>query len=154
MEKEFREISTTGVMLHQAVATKLGLHITDHKCIGILAELGPISAGKLAEVTGLTTGAITGVLNRLEKAGYAKRVPNPDDRRNIRVEPRNLARFNDRMEDLLGPLRTLMRSLSSKYSTGELELFLDFMKASVAISRAETARLQSTGSVKSSKAKS
>jgi DNA-binding MarR family transcriptional regulator len=119
-----------------------------------LAEFGPLSAGKLAELTGLTTGAITGVLNRLEKAGYAKRVLNPEDRRNVRVEPRNLTKFHERTEKLLGPLRSKMRSLSSKYSTGELELVLDFMKASVAISREETERLQSKRSVKMSKGKS
>jgi DNA-binding MarR family transcriptional regulator len=154
MEAGFREISTTRIMLHQAVATRLGLHITDHKCVGILAEFGPLSAGKLAELTGLTTGAITGVLNRLEEAGYAKRILNPEDRRNVRVEPRNLTKFHERMEQLLVPLTSKMRSLSSKYSTGELELVLDFMKASVAISREETERLQSKRSVKRSKGKS
>jgi DNA-binding MarR family transcriptional regulator len=143
LERGFREASTTGVMLHQAVADHLGLHLTDHKCMGMLCELGPLSAGDLARLTGLTTGAITGVLNRLERAGYAKRVPNPKDRRNIRVEPRNVAQFARRMEGLLGPLRERMRALSSKYSSRELALILDFMKASVAISRDETARLQS-----------
>lgn len=141
----FREISTTDIMLHHAVATKLGLYITDHKCVGMLAEFGPLSAGKLAQLTGLTTGAITGVLNRLEKAGYAKRVLNPEDRRNVRVEPRNLAKFNDRMKQLLGPLRSKMHSLSSKYRTEELELVLEFMKSSVAISREEIERLQPNG---------
>lgn len=143
LEKGFRDVSGTGVMLHQAVADHLGLHLTDHKCMGLLCERGPLSAGDFAKLTGLTTGAITGMLNRLERAGYAKRVHNPDDRRNIRVEPQNVAKFHQRMERLLGPLRGRMRALSSKYNSEELALVLDFIKASVAISREETARLQS-----------
>ena len=143
LEKGFREVSTTGVMLHQAVADQLGLHITDHKCVGMLCEFGPLSAGELAELTGLTTGAITGVLNRLEGAGYARRVRNPEDRRNIRVEARNLAKFNERMGQLLGPLREKMRVLSSRYGPEKLALVLEFMNASVAISREETKRIQS-----------
>lgn len=143
LEKGFREAGATGIMLHQAVADRLGLYLTDHKCMGMLCEIGPLSAGELAELTGLTTGAITGVINRLERAGYAKRVPNPQDRRNINVEARNVAKFKARMEDLLGPLREKMRAVLSRYSGEELTLILEFMKASVAISRAETERLQS-----------
>jgi DNA-binding MarR family transcriptional regulator len=146
LEKGFREVSATGIMLHQAVADNLDLHLTDHKCMGMLCEMGPLSAGKLAELTGLTTGAITGVINRLEQAGYAKRVPNPQDRRNINVEARNVAKFSARMEGLLGPLREKMRALLSGYGAEELRLILDFLKASVAISRAEAERLQSSGS--------
>ena len=121
--------------------------------MGMLCELGPLSAGDLANLTGLTTGAITGVLNRLERAGYAKRVPNPKDRPNIWVEPQNVAKFEQRMEGLLGSLRERMRALSSRYSSDELASVLDFMKASIAISRDETARLQSGLSGKRSRSK-
>jgi predicted transcriptional regulator len=143
LEKGFRDASTAGVMLHQMVAERLGLHITDHKCMGMLCELGPLSAGRLAELTGLTTGAITSVLNRLERHGYARRVRNPKDRRNINVEALNVAEFSERMEGLFGPLRERMRALSSKYSTEEMALIDGFIKSAVAISRAETARLRS-----------
>lgn len=143
LERGFREVSTAGIMLHQVVAERLGLNITDHKCMGMLCELGPLSAGKLAELTGLTTGAITGVVNRLERSGYARRVRNLKDRRNINVEALNVTEFNERMETLLGPLRRRMRSLSSGYSVEEMTLIGEFMKEAVAISRDETLRLQS-----------
>jgi DNA-binding IclR family transcriptional regulator len=143
LEKGFRDASTVGVMLHQTVAERLGLHITDHKCMGMLCELGPLSAGRLAELTGLTTGAITSVLNRLERHGYARRVRNPKDKRNINVEALNVVEFNERMEGLFGPLRKRMRALSSKYSTEEMALIDGFIKSAVAISRGETARLRS-----------
>lgn len=143
LEKGFRDVSTAGVMLHQTVAERLGLHITDHKCMGMLCELGSLSAGRLAELTGLTTGAITSVLNRLERHGYARRARNPKDKRIINVEALNVAEFNERMEGLLGPLRKRMRVLSSKYSAEEMAVIDDFIKSAVAISRAETARLRS-----------
>jgi len=132
-------------MLHQSVAGRLGLHITDHKCMGMLCELGPLSAGRLAELTGLTTGAITNVLNRLEQRGYARRVRYPNDKRSINVEALNVAAFNERMEQLLGSLRKRMRALSSKYSSQEMALIDGFIKSAVAISRDETLRLRSSG---------
>jgi DNA-binding MarR family transcriptional regulator len=143
LERGFRDTSTAGIMLHQVVAGRLGLHITDHKCMGMLCELGPLSAGRLAELTGLTTGAITGVLNRLERAGYARRIRNPKDRRNVNVEARNVARFYRRMEALLGPLGKRMRTMSARYSPAELALFRDFINEAIAITRDETLRLRS-----------
>ncbi len=64
-----RETSTVTILFHQAIADRLGMNVTDHKCAGILARSGPITAGELARRTGLTTGAITGVIDRLEQAG-------------------------------------------------------------------------------------
>lgn len=141
LEIGFRETSTAGIMLHQVVAERLGLNLTDHKCMAFLCEFGPVPAGRLAELTGLTTGAITGVLNRLERAGYARRIRNPKDKRNINVEARNVVRFGQRMEALLGPLQTRMRALASKYSDEELALIYGFMQSAVAITREETLRL-------------
>lgn len=150
LEKGFRDSSMVGIMLHQTIAERLGLHITDHKCMGLLCEFGPLSAGKLAELTGLTTGAITGVLNRLEKRGYARRIPNPKDRRNINVEALNVEKFYGRMNDLLGSLHKRMTALSSKYSIEEMSLIDNFIKYAVAISREETFRLR-TKSTQSTK---
>ena len=67
---KFREISTETILFHQAVAYTLGLHITDHKSLEILYRFGAMPAGRLAELTGFTTGAVTGIIDRLEKAGY------------------------------------------------------------------------------------
>ncbi|MEU7941808.1 MarR family transcriptional regulator [Microbispora bryophytorum] len=69
------------------IAQRLGLNVTDVTCLGFILAAGddPISAGALAEQAGLTTGAVTGVLNRLEKAGFAHRRADPEDRRRVRV---------------------------------------------------------------------
>src|SRR5271157_5057901 len=95
----FRQLATATVMFHQAIADRLGMHVTDHKCLDILVQTGPIPAGALAERTGLTTGAITGVIDRLEKAGFVRRIKDPDDRRRVVIEP-----FADRIEKEIAPL--------------------------------------------------
>lgn len=70
----------------QAVADTLGINRTDMRCLDVIESEGPVAAGRLAEATGLTTGAITTVLDRLEKRGFARRVPDPRDRRRVLVE--------------------------------------------------------------------
>lgn len=143
LEREFRNSSAAGLMLHQAVADRLGLHITDHKCMGMLCELGPVTAGKLAEFTGLTTGAITSVINRLERHGYARRVRDANDQRVVRVEAIRVKEFAKKMEELLGPLGKRMRELCSTYSQDELRVIQKFLGKAIAISRDETAHLRS-----------
>jgi len=78
--------SDTDVMFSQALADQLGLNLTDLKASSMLNWTGPMPAGRMAELTGLTTGAITGVLDRLEKSGWVKRVKDPGDRRHVIIE--------------------------------------------------------------------
>jgi MarR family transcriptional regulator, organic hydroperoxide resistance regulator len=75
-----------GVILYnQRVADQLGMHPTDMQSLHLLDLLGPLTPGKLAECTGLTTGGVTVMLDRLEKAGYARRERNPADRRSVLI---------------------------------------------------------------------
>ena len=74
-------------MFHQAVAECVGLNVTDHKCLDVLVRSGPMTAGQLAQLTGLTTGAVTGVLDRLERAGFVRRQSDPSDRRRVIAQP-------------------------------------------------------------------
>src|SRR2546427_10347158 len=76
-----RRQSTATVLFHAAVAERLGLSATDHKYADLIARQGPMTAGELADRAGLTTGAITGVLDRLEQAGGGRRERDPHDRR-------------------------------------------------------------------------
>src|ERR671921_153093 len=84
---KFAEMSTETILFHQALADILGFHITDHRCMHFLHRYGPMPAGRLSEVTGLTTAAVTSIIDRLEQAGYAKRTNDPKDRRKTIVEP-------------------------------------------------------------------
>jgi DNA-binding MarR family transcriptional regulator len=85
-----RELSTTSIFFHQAIAGKLGLNVTDTRCFELMSRYsqGPLTAGDLARATGLTTGAVTGILDRLEKAGLVERYRNAIDRRKVFVRPR------------------------------------------------------------------
>jgi DNA-binding MarR family transcriptional regulator len=80
-----RILTRSSFLFQNAIAVKMDLNVTDAECVDFLIEMGPSTAGDLAKVTGLTTGAITNVIDRLEKAGYVKREKDPEDRRKVMV---------------------------------------------------------------------
>src|SRR5437867_12216138 len=80
-----RELATAVIAFHEAGARRLGMTAAERKCAGMIAGLGECTPKQLAEMTGLTTGAITGTVDLLERAGYAMREPNPMDRRSLNV---------------------------------------------------------------------
>lgn len=131
-----RESSTGAIMLHQAVADRLGLHPTDHKCADFLCRGGPLTAGDIAERTGLTTGAVTGVIDRLEAAGYVRREPDPADRRRVIVRP--VPHRLRRIGRLFEPLAAAMAELCARYTDRELAVILDFMTRSDEVARRHT----------------
>jgi len=147
--QEFREMSAATIMFHQAVADRLGMNVTDHKCADILSRTGPITAGELAERTGLTTGAITGVIDRLEKAGFVRRVRDPHDRRRVIIEP-----SSDKLGQEIGPLFESMAQataeLCARYSTQELAVIQDFASRAHQMAYEEARKLRegSTGKTK------
>src|SRR5579871_2016463 len=79
-----RDFVAAVVVFHELVGRCLGLSATDRKCLDLLSR-GPVTAGEIAKFTGLTTGAVTGIIDRLAKAGYAERVNDPQDRRRVLV---------------------------------------------------------------------
>jgi DNA-binding MarR family transcriptional regulator len=117
-------MSAATIMFHQAVADRLGLNPTDHKCADLLILKGAMTAGELANLTGLTTGAITGVIDRLEKAGFVRREDDPNDRRRVivRALPKRLCEVGRLFE----PLAAAMAKVCSRYSDRELAIILDF----------------------------
>lgn len=139
----FREMSTETIMFHQAVADELGLYITDHKCLDLIHRFGAMPAGILGEMTGLTTGAITGMIDRLEKAGYVKRANDPKDRRKTIVEPVRNTKLEKKIEMIFTPLHERMHKFLSSYSDSELTFLLDTMKELIEKTREESERLRS-----------
>jgi DNA-binding MarR family transcriptional regulator len=123
--QEFRQLSTATIMFHQAVADRLHMNVTDHKCADILLRAGRLSAGELARRTGLTTGAITGVIDRLAKAGFVRRAKDPADRRRVIIEP-NLKHIERKIGPLFESMAQASARLCEPYSTDELRLILDF----------------------------
>ncbi|HEY4158575.1 MAG TPA: MarR family transcriptional regulator [Polyangiaceae bacterium] len=138
---EGRKMSTQTVLFHTAVADRLGLNPSDHKCGDlIISQSEPMTAGRLAEITGLSTGAITGVIDRLEQAGFVVRAHDPSDRRRVVVQP-----TPERMPDLrrfFEPLRAAMQAVCEKYSEQELELLIDFMQRCREVSAQQVRRLR------------
>ena len=104
----------------------LGINNTDGRCLDIISRLGKVSAGQLANLSGLTTGAVTAVIDRLEKAGYVLRVRDPIDRRKIWVEPtshvQTLVQIIFGVYDLIGPL--MMRH----FTDAQLDGILAFLR--------------------------
>jgi DNA-binding MarR family transcriptional regulator len=108
------------------VCQLLGINRTDARCLDILEEHGSMSAGDLAEASRLTTGAITAVLDRLERAGYAHRVPDAADRRRVLVELTPKAR--EAAIELMGtPMAELSAPIAMSYSEEQLRLFIEFI---------------------------
>jgi DNA-binding MarR family transcriptional regulator len=140
---KIREMSTEAVMFHQAFADELGLYVTDHKCMDIIHRLGAMPAGKLGELTGLTTGAITGMIDRLEKAGYVRRTNDPKDRRKTIVEPVRNKKLERKIEMIFTPIHERMHKFLSSYSDSELTLLLDAMTKLIEQTREESKRLRS-----------
>ncbi|HEY3944851.1 MAG TPA: MarR family transcriptional regulator [Solirubrobacteraceae bacterium] len=109
----------------EAVTELFGVNRTDSRCLDILEQHGRMTAGHLAALSGLSTGAVTAVVDRLERAGYAQRVPDPSDRRRVLVELTE--RAQTLIWELMGrPLREAARPVMEAYSDAELELLLEF----------------------------
>jgi DNA-binding MarR family transcriptional regulator len=111
----------------ELLAEIMGINRTDARCMDILDQHGSMSAGDLAEASRLTTGAITAVIDRLERAGLARRVPDPADRRRVLVEPTEKA-FALAMELMVEPMRALYVPMAEGYSEDDLRLILDFTR--------------------------
>jgi DNA-binding MarR family transcriptional regulator len=100
-----RELSTMTVLFHSRIAEQLGLSGTDHKCLDLaMRAKAPLTAGQLAQLSGLSTGAVTGVIDRLERRGFVRRVRDPHDRRKVLVEVTDVdeSRFVHLFQDLAG----------------------------------------------------
>ena len=124
LENAMRRSSAQGVIFGQTVANTAGISGSDLECLDFLNLEGRVTAGRLAEVTGLTTGAITGVVDRLEKAGFVRRERDEVDRRKvfIAIVPEKVARIGR----LYVPMQEAMQKLWSTYSEAELLLLLRF----------------------------
>jgi DNA-binding MarR family transcriptional regulator len=124
LEHAMRRASGMGAIFSQAVADYVGISSSDLECLDFLNLEGRATAGRLAEVTGLTTGAITGVVDRLEKAGFVRRERDEQDRRKVFIAliPQNIARIGKLYEHMQ---RAMLKNWES-YSDDELRLLLRF----------------------------
>jgi DNA-binding MarR family transcriptional regulator len=110
----------------EGLAKKLKLSRTDMRCLDLIGRLGPMTAGHLAEESGLTTGAVTFILDRLEESGMVTRRRDTEDRRRVWVEIVPAAR--QRLQSLQQPVAEEMRQVAQRFKAEELAIVRDFMR--------------------------
>lgn len=138
-----RDLSTAVVLFHEAIAAQLGMSATEWKCLSLLDRHGPVTASHLARSSGFTTGAITGIVDRLERAGYAHREPHPKDRRSVVIRCLGLGDLNAKIIPIFTSLGRATDSLAARYNSTELAAIQTYMEGMIQILRAETAKLTS-----------
>jgi len=114
------------------------------KCLGLLDLHGPSTASRLAELSGFTTGAITGIVDRLERGGYVRRQPHPTDRRSVIVQPLHVPGLKERVAPIFQSLGRAMAEIAGHYSGKELAAISKFMGETTEALRRETAKIKRT----------
>ena len=135
-----QEMSGASVLFSQAMANRLGMGASDLECLSLLFTGGSMTAGELAEASGLSTGAITGVIDRLERTGHVTRQRDSTDRRLVHVvlRPESIMTIAPSFD----PMEAAMKTLFDRYTDDELRLILGFCRRATEITREETHRLR------------
>jgi DNA-binding MarR family transcriptional regulator len=138
---EMRKMATANVLHATTVAHQVGIGVNDMKCAELLVRNGQMTAGQLAESSGLTTGAITGVVDRLEKAGWARRQPDPHDRRRVIIQA--LPQDSRTVAGLYDSYMQAISALLADYNDQELARILEFLSRYTEITSQEALKVQS-----------
>jgi DNA-binding MarR family transcriptional regulator len=129
------------VVFHELVGPCLGVSATDRKCLELLSR-GAATAGELARFIGLTTGAVTGIMDRLVKGGYAERISDPGDRRPVLVSRKSHSWLDKILPAIFGALGDDMAAVTANYTERELGVISDFLVCTRAALVANTARVE------------
>jgi DNA-binding Lrp family transcriptional regulator len=130
-------------LMSQAAADRIGINATDLNCLNILSFSGQLTAGELAKATGLTTASITGVVDRLEQAGFVRRERDAVDRRRVVVHL-NVPRALGTVAPVFGPMMGAWQRMAAQYSDDDLQLIVGFYGQMEQIIREHLARLRET----------
>jgi DNA-binding MarR family transcriptional regulator len=138
---EFRMSGNLDSAFDGLAAERLGVNRTDLHCLNIIENSGGLTAGELAAQAGLTTGAVTGVIDRLERVGYARRIPDAADRRRVKVEVTR--HFYANADRIWGPVMADWQStLGERFTAEQLERAIEFLRATNEIARRHLERLR------------
>jgi DNA-binding MarR family transcriptional regulator len=135
-----RLYSDTSILMHEAIARKAGLSGTDHKYLGLIMQNGEMTAGELSKITGLTTGAVTGLIDRLEKKNLVKRQSGKDDRRKIIIIPQHDI-ATQLLEPLFAELQERTAELIESFSNAEIQIIERYFLSAINIMKATTDKL-------------
>lgn len=125
--------SGLALVLHQAVAERFGLNPTDLKCLDLAAREDNLTAGRVAEVTGMSTSAVTALLDRLEKRGFIERYRDASDRRKVYV--RSTGRHEEELAEIYGPLSEATNSVLQSFDVTSLDAVRDVLSQLAAVSQ-------------------
>jgi len=149
-EKQVKAISDLGkkfsdstIFMHEAIAKKAGLSGTDHKYLNFLIQNGAITAGQLSKLTGLSTGAITGLVDRLEKKKFVKRKPDANDRRKTLIAP-NLQNIHKAFGSVSENLQQQVVHLINALAPNEIEIIEKYLTNTISIMDGITHKLKAT----------
>jgi DNA-binding MarR family transcriptional regulator len=140
--REVRQFNGLSASFFRAAAAQVGMNVTDLQVTDILDIFGPTTAGQLAELMGLTTGAITGMIDRLEKAGLVRRESDPEDGRRVIVRLVPNEEALQKMGPFFDSIGGSWDEIASQYSDEQVAFLVEFLKRSNAMSREEIARLR------------
>jgi DNA-binding MarR family transcriptional regulator len=140
IDEMLRKVSAQSVLISDLVAGLVGLNSTDLECLDLLLLAGPTTAGKLGEHTGLTSGATTAVIDRLERAGFVHRRRDRDDRRRVLVEI--VSSSLERITPFYATLQHRVTELNRRFSDRDLAAVVDYMTGALAAGAEHVAWLQ------------
>src|SRR5882757_4053758 len=130
----FREAGNVDGAFEEVAASRLGIGAGDLRCLNAIENAGGLTAGELSREVGVTSGAVTGAIDRLEKAGFARRVADPADRRRVRIEV--TPEFRARAEKIWGPVAAdWQRELAGRFTAAELQTAIEFLELTNEIGR-------------------
>lgn len=125
----------TALQLHEAIARKAGFNATDHKYLGFFLQRGALTAGELARLTGLTTGAVTGLIDRFEEKGLVARQSDGRDRRKVVIVP-DTRKISDLLRPFYEKFQTESEALLASFSAGELEVLERYFSKAIVLMEA------------------
>jgi DNA-binding MarR family transcriptional regulator len=138
--RSFRMSGNLDRAFDKLAAEQLGVNETDLHCLNVVENGGGVTAGEVAVQAGLTTGAVTGVIDRLERVGYVRRVADPTDRRRVKVEV--TPAFYEQAGRVWGPVAAdWQATLAQHFTAAELATIEDFLRLSTDLARSHIERL-------------
>jgi DNA-binding MarR family transcriptional regulator len=140
IRKLSEQYAYTSIQMHEAVGRKAGLSGTDHKYLGFLIQKGQMTAGELSTLTGLTTGAVTGLIDRFEKKKLVTRKFAEDDRRKVIIEP-NTKKIMALLAPLYKEFRNKSEKLIASFSDKEIKVIETYFSKAIEVMNATTIKL-------------
>ena len=141
-----RQYSDASIFMHEAIARKAGLTGSDHKYLGLILQHEELTAGDIAKLTGLTTGAVTGLIDRLEKKKLLKRQFSKDDRRKVIIKPQ-VENSMKLLAPIFNELQQKTVELIASFSEKEIQTIERYFKEATSIMRETTNALNNKSNV-------